>query len=403
MKYTLLILLVVNGYFANSQDSLSRANNKFAYEIYRATKSDNENFFISPFSLNIALSTINVGAVGNTQQGLDDLLGTKKIIDKSANYEKWISKTTNLTDSINSECVKNVSDKLKLNQIFVANSLWIKDGFGLKEGFENTIKNQYSSEIFRFNPNKLDVENEKLNLWISEKTHGKINEIAGLTSNTQLSIINSIYFLGKWSLPFDSGETEKGNFHTIERTDKEMYFMHQKANCNYFENDNFQSISLPYKCNQFSMLLILPKERYGLEQLEEILDEEFVEAIQSTSKSKKVIISIPKLSIESEIFPKENLIEMGYENIFSDNSDFSGISETALKVGKITHKTFIEISEKSTEASAVSKIDMILTGAMKPRKQKLPKPKIFNADHAFQFLIIDNRTKAILFIGRYVK
>jgi serpin B len=113
--------------------------------------------------------------------------------------------------------------------------------------------------------------------------------------------------------------------------------------------------------------------------------------------SQEVVLSLPKFKIESEIYPKEEIIEMGYSEMFSDKADFSGMSsKEPIKIGNIIHKTFIIVDEKGTEAAAVTEMDMRTLG--------MPtQPKVFNANHPFMFLIVDNRTNAILFMGRFVE
>ena len=104
------------------------------------------------------------------------------------------------------------------------------------------------------------------------------------------------------------------------------------------------------------------------------------------------------------MYPKEEIIKMGYPEMFSDHADITNISSDSLKINKIIHKTFFEVDEKKTEAAAVSKMDLVVTGyGAVEDPPPPPPPKIFNANHPFIFLIIDNRTNAIIFMGRFVK
>jgi serpin B len=153
------------------------------------------------------------------------------------------------------------------------------------------------------------------------------------------------------------------------------------------------------------MIVILPQDRYGILNIEKKLNYDYLKSINQSSYSHEVILSLPKFKIESEILPKEEIINMGYSVMFSDRADFTKMSITdSLKIGRIIHKTFIEIDEKKTEAAAVTKADMVVigygTGGDPPPP---PPPKIFNADHPFIFLIVDNRNNAIIFTGRFVK
>ena len=139
--------------------------------------------------------------------------------------------------------------------------------------------------------------------------------------------------------------------------------------------------------------------------IEKKLSLNYLTAINQAASMNEVILSLPKFKIETEIFLKEVIIRMNYPEMFSDKADFTGMSETdSLKIGDIIHKTYIDVNEKNTEAAAVSKADMVVIGYGGGANPPPPHPpKIFNADHPFTFLIIDNRTDAILFAGRFAK
>jgi serpin B len=405
MKRIIIFLIgSINFLIGHSQDKLVNANNDFAFKIYKATKPDTNNFFISPFSLNIALSIANEGAKTTTRKEMDKLLSIRDIDNRAKCYNTLINKTTNLKDSNYYDCIQWDDDKSGENALYLANSLWINQSIVIDDIFKNTITENYSSEIFSFNKTNISAANKELNDWISKQTQNKINDISGLDKDIMLSIVNAIYFMGEWEQPFDKKKTREKKFNTIQKERIDVNYMRDQEYYPYFEDNDIQSIYLPYKCHQFSMMVILPKEKYGISNIEDKLNPEYLEEIHKSSYSYEVILSLPKFKIESEIHPIENIIKMGYTEMFSDKADFTNMSKDSLKIGNIVHKTFIEIDEKKTEAAAVSKIDMYVIGygsggdAPPP-----PPPKIFNADHPFIFLIVDNRTNAIIFIGKFVK
>lgn len=406
MKKTLiLIFTIIVSTNVFSQELLVESNNDFSFKIYRATKPDSSNFFISPFSLNIALSIANEGAKTSTRQEMDNLLSIGNINNRAYEYKKLIQKTTDLYDSDFKSCIEWSEDKTSKNEIFLANSLWINDAVNIDARFIENINQNYKSEIFSFNKHNVISANKELNVWISKKTNEKIPEIKGLNKDIMLSIVNAIYFMGEWNIPFDIKKTKEKKFHTLNREKIDVKYMRDQSHYRYYEDSDIQSIYLPYKCHQFSMIVILPQKRYGIIDIENKLDREYFKNIDSLSYSHEVILSFPKFKIESEILPKDEIIEMGYPIMFSDKADFTGLSITdSLKINEIIHKTFIEIDEKKTEAAAVTKVDMVVIGyGAGGDPPPPPPPKIFNADHPFIFMIIDNRTKAILFTGRFVK
>lgn len=387
-----------------SQDILVKANNDFAYKIYKATKPDSINFFISPFSLNIALSIANEGAKTTTRKEIDNLLCIHDLLQRDSLYSDLIKKSINLNDSDFILDQGWPNDKSEGNALYLANSLWINNDHQIDDKFKQTIEEKYKSEVFTFGESNILEANQKLNEWISGKTKNKINEISGLNKDIKLSIINAIYFIGEWDNPFKKKKTKKRNFYTIRKDKIKIDFMNDQSYYRYFEDDDIQSVSLNYKYNQFSMIVLLPQDRYGIEKIESKFNYAYLSGIEKASSLNEVILSLPKFKIETELSPKDEIIKMGYSEMFSPKADFTNISADSLKIGKITHKTFIKIDEKKTEAAAVSKADLVLIayGAVKDPPPP-PAPKIFNANHPFVFLIIDNRTKAIIFIGRFVK
>jgi serpin B len=381
----------------NSLAQLIRDNNNFAFKIYDFVKSDTSNLFISPFSLNIALSTVNVGSNTTTRNEMDNLLYVSNISARDSLYSNLIKKTMRLEDSLYSSV-----DKSFKHPVYIANSIWINKDFNIKQTFCQTIKDNYHSEIFSFDKRELVSVNQRHNSWIAEKTHQKINKISGLNSDTKLSIINAIYFMSEWERPFDREKTKKNNFNTINKRKVKIDFMRDQSYYNYYEDNDIQALFLPYSGNQFTMAVLLPYDKLGIEKLEQKLSCDYLSRIENSSMLNEVILSLPKFKIETEISPNDEIIKMGYNKMFSDKADFTKISDDSLKIGSIMHKTFIELDEKKTEAAAVTEVEMVVIGTGNGPSQ-IPVPKIFNADHPFVFLIIDNLTKTIIFIGRYVK
>jgi len=389
-RFLLLTFLAVCISNVYSQDALIKANNDFSFKIYNATKSDLKNFFISPFSLNIALSIANEGANTTTRQEMDKLLSIEKMDNRADSYHTLIN---NVTSPMNFE-------KNPVNQIYLANSMWINESLKLNDTFQKIVENNYSSEIYRFSTKNLSTANRELNDWVSQKTHNTIKKISGIDKGTRLSIVNAIYFMGEWNIPFKTEKTKEKKFHTIQKEEIDVDFMNIKAYYNYYEDDEIQCVKLPYKWNQFEMIVVLPKEMYGLNEVEKKLNPAYLSKIEQSNPSCEVQLSFPKFKIESVIFPIASIEEMGYSEMFSGKADFSNISDEFLKIGNITHKTFIEIDETKTVAAAVTELGMVGRATM---RKTPPTTKIFNADHPFIFLIVEKKTNAILFIGRFVE
>jgi serpin B len=388
-----------------SQKELVDANNDFSFRIHKSLKKDSSNFFISPFSLHLAFAIANEGARSSTREEIDKFLCLDNRVHSKNDYKKLINATLNLYDAEFTNCMEWYKSKKKglRNTLLLANSAWINDRFEIHSKFKSDIEDQFKSTIFTFNKQNIFAANRNMNDWISSQTQDKITNAGQLNESTVMRLVNAIYFKGTWEIPFDQKKTKKKNFFRLDGEKSKIDFMQNQAYFKYFEDNAIQALSIPYLCDQFTMLILLPHERYGVIPLEDSLTSKTLNKIQSSSSRQEVIVSIPKFKIVTELSIIDQLKGMGYTLMFSDNADFSGMSKTSLKINEVIHKTTIEVSEEKTEAAAVSSIEMVVTGAGRGEFIPPPPPKIFNANHPFVFFILDNRTQSILFTGRFVQ
>lgn len=116
---------------------------------------------------------------------------------------------------------------------------------------------------------------------------------------------------------------------------------------------------------------------------------------------KKVQLTMPKFKTEQGFELSEALKEMGMTSAFNaKGADFSGMNgKKNLYIGAAVHKTFLEVGEDGTEAAAATAVIMTKTSAMHDPEKTIE----FKADRPFIYVIRDNQTGAILFIGRYTK
>lgn len=150
------------------------------------------------------------------------------------------------------------------------------------------------------------------------------------------------------------------------------------------------------------MLIILPDDDDGLPDLEKKLETTYYNTIVNSWIQADVKLYLPKYKIESEFSLTKPLEDLGVIRAFARDADFSLIdAEKNTRLSSITQKTFIEIDEERTEAAAVT-TNELTPGAMKNPPPPPPTRKV-DIDHAFLFLIIDNRTQGIVFMGRYAQ
>jgi len=390
MKYRILIftftLLSTISVFAQPAD-MTGSLNSFSFELYKQLKSDTENLFFSPLSIDVALLMVREGAEKGTKSEFDKVLHIDSNM-KPNDVHDFILNLKSFKDST--------------NQLRIANAIWIKRGYKIIPNFQHSIQTNYLSNVFQVNFSDPDMSAGKINKWTARKTNNLINKAispAQINSSTKLILTNAIYFIDKWDKQFEPYLTHRDDFYGINGDTVKINFMHDTELMNYFENDDFQFISKNYKGNDKSFCVILPKKREGISAVEKIMDKPILDSIFKLVVLTDVELSLPKFKMETSYTLNESLLQLGLKKAFTREADFSGISSPSqLKISEVLHKTYIEINEVNTKAAGVTAIDCT-DGLMLPDPQR----KIFKADHPFLFMIIDSKTKGIIFMGRFVK
>ncbi|UCS93036.1 serpin family protein [Echinicola marina] len=402
-KPFIFILSLLIQHYSFSQNSPQEPNNNFAFRIYKATKPDSSNYFISPYSLNLALAMTMEGAGSSTKQELESLLSINNLEKESSENFGLNGPSNNEAPKIQPQHIKN-DDGSNNNQLIIANSLWIKDNFEINAQYKDKIQTDYMADVFSFNMGNNTDPNQKLNDWVSNKTQNKIKRLNGLGKDVKLSLLNAIYFFGQWEKPFESNNNSLSLFYTITKEMVSMDFMYNQSNYQYYEDPELQAVHIPYQSNQYSMMVLLPKRHKSLLELEEKINLDYLSKIDRLSAEEEIKLTLPKMKIESEINPIKDIKKMGYSLMFSNKADFSGISsKDSLKIGEIIHKTTFETNEIKSEATAASLNKIVIVGNSAVLSQPKKTIKQFHASRPFIFFITDNKTGSIIFTGRFVR
>jgi len=367
---------------------LADGNNLFAFDLYKVLARKEGNILVSPYSISSALAMTYAGARGNTK------LEMKKVLHfnlEDENLHKTFSEINNLFNAPN-----------KNYQLAIANSLWGQIDYPFKKDFVDLIKENYGAgfyEVDFINEENREKTRLRINKWVEDNTNNKIKDLIlpdDLTYLTRLVLVNALYFKGNWEYKFDPKETNPMDFYLSKDKKLTVPMMHQKNKFNYTENDDIQVLELPYAGGDLSMLIILPKKEKSLEVAEKYLSLEEINKLISNLGENYLDVYIPRFKTEKRYLLNEPLKDLGMIDPFDRNlADFSGITGNKdLAISKVIHKTYIEVNEEGTEASAATAVILELKAVYKPI--------VFKADRPFIFLIRDRRTGIILFIGRIV-
>jgi serpin B len=369
---------------------IARDNNEFALDLYHQLRADEGNLFFSPFSISTALAMTYAGAKGETAGEM------KTVLRFTKEGEALHSTFGELIASLNERGEDGAY------QMSVANALWGQSGIKLLEKFWGTTQSSYGAGLkkvdFASDP---EAARQTINAWIEEKTMQKIKELLArgiITNMTRLVLTNAIYFKGKWQDEFDENRTDDAPFILIGGDELDAPLMYQQKRFAYMENKDFQALSLPYVEGELSMIIILPRQMDGIGDLEKSLSSNALADCMAALKEQIVEVYIPKFKMTSAFNLSEALVAMGMKSAFNAGlADFSGMTgNKEFHIWAVVHKAFVDVNEEGTEAAAATAVTLGVT-AIRPVERTIP---VFRADHPFLFLIRDNESGSMLFMGR---
>ena len=355
----------------------SESINQFTSDLYQTLSAGNEdNLFLSPYSISTALAMVYGGARGETESQMENVLyfGGQGATHPALSY---------LRTTLNGIQTKGHVE------LSVDNSLWPQKDYTFLPDYLAMTTEFYGSKIEPVDY-MTDTEGarQKINGWVEDQTNDRIKDLIPkgmLDRMTRLVLANAIYFKGNWARQFKAEHTRPSLFRLADGTTTNVPMMSQTADFKLAHTPDFQALELPYEGGDLSMLILLPSKsnklpEFNLETLDELQFNEM-----------EVMVQLPKFKLESSFELGDTLAALGMPLAFSGEADFSGMAGTKnLYISDVVHKAFVEVNEEGTEAAAATAVGMRATSM----------PPMFEANHPFLFLIRENLTGTFLFIGR---
>jgi serine protease inhibitor len=375
---------------SHNERKIAESNSRFAIDLYGQLRAGDGNLFCSPYSASAALAMTYAGARGETATQM------AKALEFDLPESEVHPAFAELQESLNA-----VQEKGQV-QFAIANSLWPQSGLALKPDFLALCQKYYDTSI-RPVDYEGDTEGARkiINDWVEQQTNRKITDLLKpgmLLPATRLVLVNAIYFKGKWDKPFDSSKTQDQPFHVSADQTITAPLMYQKDDFGYAEFPDLQVLELPYRGHDLSMVVLLPRDANGLGALETKLTADNLAAWTKDLSEEKVCVFLPKFTTTQEFSLSHALMAMGMTDAFSRKADFSGMDgRKDLFISEVIQKAFVKVDEEGTEAAAATGVVML--GMAVQAEKPIP---VFRADHPFLFLIRDNRTDSILFLGRII-
>lgn len=372
-----------------AEKHLVQSDNKFGLELFKQiiTEEKEENVFISPLSVSMALGMTYNGADGETQKAMQRTLELQGLSLKEVNesYKSLIELLSQLDPKV---------------QFQIANSIWYRQGLAFEKEFIELNKTYFDALVTGLNFDNSDAA-ATINGWVDENTNGKIKQIVKPPINPDMVmfLINAIYFKGLWTYQFDKEKTTDEKFFLPDGSRKPCKMMIQEGEFDYFENSDFQAISLPYGDGDFSMIVLLPRMERNVDSLIAQLNEDNWEKWIGSFSEKEGTIQLPRFTLEYELKLNDALKALGMAIAFDPfQADFTKLYQGPQNayISEVKHKSFVEVNEEGTEAAAVTSVGISVSSV---------DPEIFwmRVDRPFVFAIRENRSQTILFIGKIVE
>lgn len=340
-----------------------------------------ENLFISPFSISTALTMTANGARGQTLSEMMSTLnlGALSLAEVNLAYRELLAKLPGLDETV---------------QLQIANSIWHRREMAIKQPFLDVNVENYQSEIYAADftdPATVNLIND----WVNVQTNGLIEKIVeDIPPEMVMYLLNAIYFKGSWTRPFDPELTGPATFTRDDGVEVTTDLMsYGETTLPFYQNDQFMMADLPYGDSIFTMTVLLPKEGVRTDALINALDLNTWQNWTSQLKDTKLHFAMPKFKFAYEKELKELLKEMGMETAFlPGQADLTNISDAELYIDGVLHKAFVEVNEEGTEAAAVTSVGVGVTS--------VPMYPYMILDKPFVFVIRENQTNEILFLGK---
>lgn len=366
---------------------LLQAETKFSFDLLNAIRAEKpgENLFISPASVQLALTMTYNGAVGETQQAMA----------KALSVEGMNAADVNKANGALQSVLANPGPKVELS---IANSIWYKKGLTVNPSFLAATRDYYRAEVAPVEFGSPQAANA-INQWVSKATREKIPKVIDRTeTDDRMYLVNAIYFNGKWKEPFKQEQTQPRTFHLADGTTLEHPMMNQSGRYRYLKGENFQAVALPYGEGRMSLYVLLPGEGVSLDQFAGAITADRWSDWMSKFSPKLGSITLPKVKLGWQHELSNTMKSLGMGIAFEPGkADFSNLftgPKEDLFIRFILHKTYLDLNEEGTEAAAVTVVGVTATSAPAPEERFT-----MVVDRPYLMAIRDDQTGAILFLG----
>lgn len=389
MRGWLVLLLILSLFAQGAQvsslpdakatlEALEDDLNVFAFTLFKQLRTDKENHLVSPYSLSAGMGMAYLGARG----------GTAVVLEQGMRFPGAPVPTASLFHALHKDLASSALE--------MTNGLWVQSRQAPLATFVSGVREFYGGAVAEvdFRRDRASAL-QKINAWVKEKTHGTVPQLLtpqDVDAATRLVLVNALYFKNAWARPFEEAQTEKREFIQSDQGRSVVPMMQQVGFFPYYRGVNFSALKLAYEESRFALYLLLPQEGKQLGEVELSL-QSYLD-MRSSFETSYMRLQLPRFSIDDRLSLQEPLEKLGMASAFLPGADFSGMNGLRdLYLQKVVQASHFALDEKGTEAAVASGVVAGVTSIGAP-------PIPFIVDHPFLFLLVDEKSGLILFMGQ---
>lgn len=338
----------------------------------------NDNFMLSPMSMNFALGLAANGAAGATLNQICTATGADNL------------------QSLNDLSVKLIKDMPRLDRkvkMEIANSIWLNDGFEALPAYVNAVEENYDADSRTLDLSSTSAMNA-INNWCSKHTDKMIPQLLQepLAPGMEMMIINALCFKGEWAVKFDKKNTKEDLFTNADGSQSRVMMMNGTIGNKVKVAEKYSMFRMDYGAGAYSMTVILPNAGENLTDVISSFSASDFVAWQNSNNRGEIKVSFPRFEFDTNEILNDYLQSQGVSEMFTSGADFSGLSASPVKVNKVKQVTRIEVDEDGTKAAAVTSTEFDSAMPVESYEMVVNRP--------FAFIITEQSTGAVIFLGQ---
>jgi len=342
-----------------------------------APQAKNQNVFISPLSIGMALSMAGDGAGGKTRAAIAHVLGF------AAGSFAWP----------NAVLIHALAENRDA-QVGVANALWLRQDIPPKAAYVSLLKKSYGAQAqaLQFgNPSAAAA----INAWTKAHTLGLIDKLVSQTKKTDFAYLtNALAFKADWTQPFKKSDTRPRPFNNADGSKPDVETMSETGMFKEIDGSNYSAIRMPYGKGGYAAYVILPNAGTSATKFVSLMSAANFDRMASSMTTQRLQVMLPKFTARYDTSLVDVLKSLGMGVAFTAQADFSLMHAPppGLAISDVRHQAYVRVDEKGTTAAAATSITVTTTAIQMP-------PKQFIVNRPFVFVLRDEQTGSLLFVG----